>query len=170
MGFTMVSYKCCLLLLDSVIHWVEMHCLMLPLLRKQEPTCSGAWKVFSGAWFFLSSYLPWFIGTQVLSPRKAYTEQPQQQIKAWLAQPHSSPSESWFLEKGATHHVTRDIDSLSFCVPYNGHEHLQIGDGTPLSILALLPHCICQMSYMCQPFQKNLLSISSPTIIMCFFL
>ncbi|KAJ4758161.1 polyprotein [Rhynchospora pubera] len=79
----------------------------------------------------------------------------------------STPTE-WYLDSGATHHITSDINNLSSFVPYDGMDRLQIGDGNGMSIshigsftihvgtvsiilndVLLVPH-----------FTKNLLSLS----------
>ncbi|KAJ4749591.1 polyprotein [Rhynchospora pubera] len=55
--------------------------------------------------------------------------------QAYVAQPASIPHASdWVLDSGATHHVTNDINNLSAFYAYNGHDNLQIGDGTGLPI------------------------------------
>lgn len=46
----------------------------------------------------------------------------------------SQLSDAWFLDSGATHHVTSDVNNLSSFIPYVGYEHLQVGNGTNLSI------------------------------------
>ncbi|KAJ4816146.1 hypothetical protein LUZ62_028712 [Rhynchospora pubera] len=55
--------------------------------------------------------------------------------QAYVAQPASVPQASdWVLDSGATHHVMNDINNLSAFYAYNGHDNLQIGDGSGLLI------------------------------------
>jgi hypothetical protein len=45
------------------------------------------------------------------------------------------PSGDWFLDFGATHHVTSDLNNVSSFIPYEGLENLHIGNGTGMKIL-----------------------------------
>ncbi|KAJ1704569.1 hypothetical protein LUZ63_004348 [Rhynchospora breviuscula] len=88
--------------------------------------------------------------------------------QAMLAEPNPTPSASWFLDSGATTHVTADFNNLSSSQPYQGHEVVHIGNGMPLSI----SHVGCTTINTCvKPIKltnillvpaitKNLLSIS----------
>ncbi|CAL5376411.1 unnamed protein product [Camellia sinensis] len=42
---------------------------------------------------------------------------------------------NWFLDPGATSHMTNDLSNLSFYQPYQGHDQVAIGDGTTLPIV-----------------------------------
>ncbi|MDV3193939.1 MAG: GAG-pre-integrase domain-containing protein, partial [Sweet potato little leaf phytoplasma] len=44
------------------------------------------------------------------------------------------PDENWFLDSGATHHMTPDASALSYSTPYLGGEHVTVGDGKTISI------------------------------------
>jgi Reverse transcriptase (RNA-dependent DNA polymerase)/GAG-pre-integrase domain/gag-polypeptide of LTR copia-type len=69
----------------------------------------------------------------------AYSNTPSthQQAQALLAAPSASASAGWYLDSGATHHVTADINNLSSFLPYNGTDQLQVGNGMTLSICNL---------------------------------
>lgn len=89
--------------------------------------------------------------------------------QAFVAQPFSSstPTE-WFLDSGASHHVTSNLNNLSSYIPYTGLDSLQIGNGTGMKI-----HHIGSSSFQFDTctiylhdilhvpsFTKNLLSLS----------
>ena len=42
---------------------------------------------------------------------------------------------NWFPDSGATHHITNDMNQLSFGSPYHVSDNVQIGNGAGLSIL-----------------------------------
>lgn len=42
--------------------------------------------------------------------------------------------EGWYLDSGATHHLTNDLNNLSINEPYEDNEKLIIGNGQGLSI------------------------------------
>lgn len=46
----------------------------------------------------------------------------------------STPSSSWLLDSGASHHITQDLSNLSLHKPYDGNEEIMIGDGSGLPI------------------------------------
>ncbi|KAJ4774690.1 Gag/pol [Rhynchospora pubera] len=74
----------------------------------------------------------------------------------------------WFLDSGATHHVTSDINNLSSFEPYEGPDQLHIGDGKGLTIthigsatVCLGVHSIILTNVLLVPdFTKNLISLS----------
>jgi hypothetical protein len=43
-----------------------------------------------------------------------------------LATPTTSATDGWYLDSGATYHVTIDINNLSSFLPYNGNDQLQV--------------------------------------------
>ena len=43
-------------------------------------------------------------------------------------------SPDWLLDSGASHHVTKDLNTLSLHTPYDGNDELLIGDGITLPI------------------------------------
>lgn len=47
----------------------------------------------------------------------------------------STPSSSWLLDSGASHHVTNEVNNLSLHALYDGTEEPVIGDGSTLPIL-----------------------------------
>lgn len=75
---------------------------------------------------------------------------------------------SWIFDSGASHHVTTDLNNLSFHAPYDGTEELVIGDGSGLQIThigCLLLHTthtsIILKNVLCVPsLSKNIISIS----------
>lgn len=82
----------------------------------------------------------------------------------------SGPSHSseWFLDSGATHHVTHDLNNLSKYMPYEGFDALQIGDGTGMKICNIgssslsISNCTFFLNDILHvpSFSKNLLSLS----------
>jgi hypothetical protein len=47
----------------------------------------------------------------------------------------SAPTVDWYLDSGATHHVTSDLNNLTTFNTYEGHDTLHVGNGTGLKIL-----------------------------------
>jgi hypothetical protein len=97
------------------------------------------------------------------------------QHQALVAEPpHSNsnaPSATWFLDSGATTHVTLDINNLTYTQCYTGNDTVHIGNGTYLSILhtgsaTLLTnyHALQLSNVLHVPLiTKNLLSVSQLT-------
>ncbi|CAA7043636.1 unnamed protein product [Microthlaspi erraticum] len=56
------------------------------------------------------------------------------QPQAHLANAANPPETQWLLDSGATHHITSDLNNLSFHQPYNGGDEVVIGDGSGLGI------------------------------------
>ncbi|PKU64810.1 Retrovirus-related Pol polyprotein from transposon TNT 1-94 [Dendrobium catenatum] len=89
---------------------------------------------------------------------------------ALLANSHSAHNE-WFLDSGASSHMTKSLDNLSIATPYNGSDSITIGDGSSVSIAnqgnGLLPtpsRKINLSNILHSPFLNyNLLSISKLT-------
>lgn len=83
-----------------------------------------------------------------------------------MAQTDSNPS--WFLDSGASHHVTDDLQNLSLHSPYDGPDDIIIGDGTVLPIthtgstlLHTPSHKISFTNVLCVPnIKQKLISIS----------
>ncbi|CAL5389767.1 unnamed protein product [Camellia sinensis] len=46
----------------------------------------------------------------------------------------SQPDSHWFLDSGATNHMTHDLSNMSLYQSYQGHVQVAIGDGTTLPI------------------------------------
>ncbi|RVW62372.1 Retrovirus-related Pol polyprotein from transposon RE1 [Vitis vinifera] len=55
-------------------------------------------------------------------------------MQAMVASPSSSINDSWFMDTGATHHLSQTLDNLSHKIPYQGNDKVAIGDGKQLSI------------------------------------
>ncbi|KAJ3698372.1 hypothetical protein LUZ61_002077 [Rhynchospora tenuis] len=72
---------------------------------------------------------------QAPQPAQQPTQQFNQQHQALLAEPVVTPNSSWFLDSGATAHVTPDINNLTSSLPYAGTDTVHIGNGAGLSIL-----------------------------------
>ncbi|KAJ4746261.1 Gag/pol [Rhynchospora pubera] len=82
--------------------------------------------------------------------------------------PSSSASTDWYVDSGATHHITSDINNLSSFVQYDGLDKLQIGDGNGMFISHIgtaIVYCngvklILRDVLVVPSFTKNLLSLS----------
>jgi Reverse transcriptase (RNA-dependent DNA polymerase)/gag-polypeptide of LTR copia-type/GAG-pre-integrase domain len=92
-----------------------------------------------------------------------------QSNQALVAEPASpSPSQAWFLDSGATAHVTPDINCLISPQPYTGSDKVFIGNGSGLCIshtgtssLITSDGSLHLKNVLCVPqLTKNLLSIS----------
>ncbi|KAJ0016565.1 hypothetical protein Pint_11889 [Pistacia integerrima] len=90
------------------------------------------------------------------------------QARVNFAANNTSPSSTWLLDSGTSHHVTADLNNLSLHSAYNGFDDVMIGDGTSLSITQRgsttlsSPHSTFTLSdILCVPtMKKNLISIS----------
>ncbi|KAL5564462.1 hypothetical protein UlMin_027626 [Ulmus minor] len=60
--------------------------------------------------------------------------QAQNPMSAMLATPNTVADESWYLDSGATHHMTQNASTLSNSTPYNGTERVTIGNGKQIPI------------------------------------
>jgi gag-polypeptide of LTR copia-type len=69
--------------------------------------------------------------TNVSSPHPSHLTQPHH---ALLAEPAGTPTKSWFLDSGATTHVTNDLNNLSSSSVYTGRDQVHMGNGSGLSI------------------------------------
>jgi hypothetical protein len=52
----------------------------------------------------------------------------------------STPNEGWFLDSGASHHVTADLNNLTSFRAYHGQDRLQVGNGSHV-IIQNQGHC-----------------------------
>jgi GAG-pre-integrase domain len=103
-----------------------------------------------------------YIGT----PSSAQSTSPH----ALLVEPSASavPTSTWFLDSGASTHVTPDINNLSSSQPYLGVDKVHMGNGSGLSIshtgTTSIPHSSGTLhlgNVLCVPhLTKNLLSIA----------
>ncbi|KAJ4755031.1 hypothetical protein LUZ62_089436 [Rhynchospora pubera] len=92
---------------------------------------------------------------------------PQAHVAHTAAVSNSNATE-WYIDSGATHHVTSDLNNLSSFVPYEGLDRLQIGDGKGMNILHIGNVClslgntsvILHEVLHVPTFTKNLLSLS----------
>ena len=51
-----------------------------------------------------------------------------------LSQPSSLSNSLWFVDFGATNHITSNLNNLSLHAPYNGGDKVAIGNGKTLPI------------------------------------
>ena len=88
--------------------------------------------------------------------------------RAYAATATDPSSNGWFLDSGATHHVTHDLETLALHSPYDGTEELLIGDGSGLvisntdSTSLLTPTTTFNLNHILHvPFvSRNIISIS----------
>jgi gag-polypeptide of LTR copia-type len=64
-------------------------------------------------------------------PPKNHSYHPQ----ALCVQPGHAPPETWYMDSGASAHVTSDLNAFTSYSPYTGSDQLHIGDGKSLDIL-----------------------------------
>ncbi|KAI0498968.1 hypothetical protein KFK09_019867 [Dendrobium nobile] len=62
-----------------------------------------------------------------------YVPQPRQQSRALMAD-SSGISNDWYLDSGASSHLTHALDNLSISTPYHGSDGVTIGDESSVSI------------------------------------
>ena len=92
---------------------------------------------------------------------------PVSQSQAYIASPTTVNDASWFLDSGATHHVTSSTDSMNTNSEYSGTGKLALGDGSKHHITHI-GHIILPTSrslhlknvLMLPSITKNLISIS----------
>jgi hypothetical protein len=60
---------------------------------------------------------------------------PRASPQALCVQPGTAPPEHWYLNSGASAHVTSDLNALTAYSPYTGSDKLCVGDGKGLDIL-----------------------------------
>jgi gag-polypeptide of LTR copia-type/GAG-pre-integrase domain len=98
---------------------------------------------------------------------ETYPSSPQ----AYFNTTSSTPNERWFLDSGASHHVTSDLNNLTSFHAYDGQDCLQVGNGSHLPIHNL-GHCSLSSSngsldlngvLHVPHITKNLISISKLT-------
>lgn len=54
--------------------------------------------------------------------------------RAMVAASDSATNNNWFLDSGASAHLTNSLDNLSIASPYQGSDSITIGDGRSMSI------------------------------------
>ncbi|KAJ9558897.1 hypothetical protein OSB04_013511 [Centaurea solstitialis] len=74
----------------------------------------------------------------------------------------------WYVDSGASAHMTNSTGNLDSCTPYSGHEQVSVGDGNLLNVSHIgkctLPSSISLLDVLVVPrLTKNLLSISKLT-------
>lgn len=99
----------------------------------------------------------------------SYTTSPPSTFEAYVTTSTlPAPSTEWFLDSGATHHVTGDLNNLSSFAFYNSKDQLQIGNGMGMHIkhigfsnFSVSKHTIHLSNILHVPmFTKNLLSLT----------
>ncbi|KAH9672921.1 retrovirus-related pol polyprotein from transposon RE1 [Citrus sinensis] len=92
----------------------------------------------------------------------------QRNMSAYMATPEAVMDDGWYLDSGATHHLTNDLNNLSISEPYEGNEKLLIGNGHGLTISHIVSsasvplHDLSGLSNtIIQPFQLPAASASS---------
>jgi hypothetical protein len=76
--------------------------------------------------------------------------------QALCVQPGTAPPEHWYMDSGASAHVTSDLNAFTSYSPYTGSDKLRVGDGKGLDVLnigsPIMPLWYLLMSCMCLPF------------------
>jgi hypothetical protein len=81
----------------------------------------------------------------------------------------SNIGNSWIMDSGATHHLTRDLENLHLTSPYQGSDQIVVGDGNALPITHIgkttfkTPSCTLHLPqvFRVPSITQNLLSVSS---------
>jgi GAG-pre-integrase domain len=85
--------------------------------------------------------------------------------QALFVQPDNAPPETWYLDSGASAHVTPDLSCFTSYQPYTGSDQLRVGDGKGLQISNIGTTCLVTR---CQPLVLNNVlhvpSISKPLL------
>jgi hypothetical protein len=76
--------------------------------------------------------------------------------------------DEWYLDSGATHHVTNDLNNLSSFLPYDGIDKLHVGNGAGMiighigsTLLRFSDYTISLKNILFVPsFSKNIVSLS----------
>ncbi|KAI0496052.1 hypothetical protein KFK09_022359 [Dendrobium nobile] len=100
-----------------------------------------------------------------------YVPASQSQTNKTLAATSTQPSNEWYLDSGASSHMTKSFDNLSVSTPYQGFDGIIIGDGSSVSIahsgngLLPTPSRKLTLSHILHTpqLQYNLISISQLT-------
>ncbi|PKU80787.1 Retrovirus-related Pol polyprotein from transposon TNT 1-94 [Dendrobium catenatum] len=90
------------------------------------------------------------------------------QSKKALLTTNDNASSSWFLDSGASSHLSNSLENLNIANPYHGHESVTVGDGRSVNIShsgdGLLPtpsrKLVLSQIFHSPSFQFNLISIS----------
>jgi GAG-pre-integrase domain len=69
------------------------------------------------------------------------------QPQALSMQSGSAPLVAWYMDSGASTHVTSDLNALTSYSPYTGSDQLHIGDGKGLEILHIGSGCLQTSSF-----------------------
>ncbi|KAK9144324.1 hypothetical protein Sjap_004227 [Stephania japonica] len=106
-----------------------------------------------------------------IQPQMRFTPSVSQQQNSFLGTTSTCPDSSWYMDSGASSHITSDPSQLGNCTPYGGNASLMVGNGTYLPITntgsAFIPSTGSKLSFhntLCVPsIRKNLLSVSQLT-------
>ncbi|KAL5544687.1 hypothetical protein UlMin_008471 [Ulmus minor] len=55
-------------------------------------------------------------------------------MAAMIATPDAVQDSAWFMDSGATHHITSNANNLDSTNPFNSNDKITVGDGNKLSI------------------------------------
>ena len=58
-------------------------------------------------------------------------------ISAYVAEGAETKSGGWYLDSGATYHVTNDLNNLSISSEHKGNHKLAVGNGSKLEIISV---------------------------------
>ncbi|KAH9693065.1 retrovirus-related pol polyprotein from transposon RE1 [Citrus sinensis] len=102
--------------------------------------------------------------------KKNYVPQPNRRRGAYMASAEGQSSNAWYLDSGATNHVTNAIGNMNLNSEYQGNDKLTVGNGNKLHIshigYSMLPtynpHKHIKLNHiLCVPdIAKNLISVS----------
>lgn len=81
-----------------------------------------------------------------LSPSVQASPTPSTISDANLVSPQTHPDEAWFMDSGATHHMTPDITHLQQSSPYYGSEQVVVGNGKSIPVLNIGSSSISSVS------------------------
>ncbi|KAK9155098.1 hypothetical protein Sjap_002578 [Stephania japonica] len=140
-----------------------------------KPTCQICGKFgHSAAVCYFRGDMKYMGSTQQQPPSQQplrFTPTPPQTQTSFFGTAESVPDTSWYMDSGASSHITADPSQLNNCMPYGGNKSLMVGNGKYLPITSvgstLLPSIHSRLSFhntLCVPsIKKNLLSVSQLT-------
>ncbi|KAL4563173.1 hypothetical protein LXL04_027209 [Taraxacum kok-saghyz] len=111
----------------------------------------------------------WQRGNQTDYPSRRQNPRnpPRQANVAQYHSPSTVIDPAWYIDTGATDHVSPDIQKLNIAEDYKGDDKLQVGNGNQLSIShvgsSYLPHLKLPNVLIVPKLTKNLLSVSKLT-------
>lgn len=64
----------------------------------------------------------------------SYTPEKPAKLSALIASPNTPSDPSWYVDSGATNHLTADLNNLSMHSEFNGDDQIEVGNGMGLTI------------------------------------